>query len=235
MRGHQSIRARSATGCSRGRPATRAGSKPMKITGLPNRSFSSRTLATRWGYSPTSIAQCNLLFYTRKARWYDSGAGRFVARSIFPPMMEGAYIPFNNNPLSWADANGLMSSQEPTGITADIMLCFAAIATKNPLWQSICKDALKDWLNLPEYEEIIESLDDASPHPASRPHCYEDKCDPNNHKPPAPGKPGFPRGGGQFGPILIFPIPGTCPGCYDFPCWGGIGCSKCGWRPGGMT
>jgi hypothetical protein len=82
MRGHPSIRARSATESSRGRPAKRTGSKPTKIIGLPTDPFSSHTLATRSFllFHPSSNPSTH--FHTRNARWYDPLVGRFVGRDV---------------------------------------------------------------------------------------------------------------------------------------------------------
>jgi RHS repeat-associated protein len=106
MRGHPSIRARSATETSRGRPATRTGSKPTKIIGLPTDPFSSHTLATRCFlfFHPSSDHSTH--FHTRNARWYDPLVGRFVGRAKYRPDEEQPYGICAGNPVSLSDPTG---------------------------------------------------------------------------------------------------------------------------------
>ncbi len=49
------------------------------------------------------------LYYLYK-RWYSSRHGRFLERSIYPPNIEATYFAFNNNPVTYVDPWGLLSS-----------------------------------------------------------------------------------------------------------------------------
>lgn len=111
MRGHQSIRARSATESSRGRPAKRTGSKPTKIIGLPTDPFSSHTLATKCFLFFHLNSDHSTHFHTRKARWYNPFVGRFVGRD------PERYSSFNlGNDICHMDDPEFVLSEHHTGL-----------------------------------------------------------------------------------------------------------------------
>jgi RHS repeat-associated protein len=93
-------------GSSQGRPATRADSRSMKITGLPTLPVTSEAPGARCRTLYSTSHHGTRLFHTSNARWYDPEVGRFVSRDPGEPGESGTFGFVANNPVGNVDPDG---------------------------------------------------------------------------------------------------------------------------------
>ena len=90
---------------SQGRPVTRTGSKPRKITGLPSSFIAFPFPAARCRPSCTVQRSRSSSFHTRNARWYDPSIGRFLSRDPVD-LPQPNYVFCGNDPVNKVDPSG---------------------------------------------------------------------------------------------------------------------------------